>query len=125
VNVGTDQLWRILQDNVAEIKFARRTPKPGKEGTRRMICTNSQHLLNSIDGRMTLNFSPPRRYPRYDPRKKNLIITWDILMQNFRTINMNACNLMQVIPANEMFWKYFKERLAPMTQNDKTNYMDI
>ena len=122
VNLG--QLWNILQNNVVEVKFARRVDKPGSPATRRMLCTNSYSLLNSNDGRITLNFRPPTHYPKYNPKTKNLIVTWDIFMQNFRTINIDSCELLVTVPANDQFWEYFRENLAEMNQADKINFMD-
>ena len=124
MKVGLGQLWPLLQTNVAEVKFARRKIKPGHPGTRRMLCTNSYNLLSSSDGRLTLNYSPPRHNPKYDPKKKNLIITWDIFMQGFRTINVDQCDLVTLIPANDTFWEYFRDNLWDMRQGDKTNFID-
>jgi hypothetical protein len=124
MKVGLGQLWSLLQDNVAEVKFTRRKPKPGDSLHRRMLCTNSQALLNSNDGRLTLNFVPPKHYPQYDPKTKNLIVTWDIFMQAFRTINVDQCDLISVIPSNELFWEYFRDNLSGMNQTDKTNFMN-
>lgn len=124
MRVSLGQLWNILQDNVTEVKFERRNLKPGAPPTRRMMCTNSFNLLNSNDGKLTLNFLPPTHYPKYDPKKHNLIVTWDIFMQSFRTINVDNCELLSTIPAGEPFWEYFRENLAQMTSDDKINFMN-
>ena len=124
MKVGLGQLWNLLQSNVAEVKFTRRKPKEGASPHRRMLCTNSRALLDSNDGKLTLNFLPPTHYPQYDPKTKNLIITWDIFMQGFRTINVDQCDLISLIPADEPFWDYFRDNLASMRQNDKINFMN-
>lgn len=124
MNVSLGQLRTLLQDNVAEVRFARRRPKAGSSGTRRMICTNSFSLLTSNDGRLTLNYRTPSKSPRYDPTPKNLVVTWDILMQNYRTISVETCDLVTVIPANEQFWEYFRDKLAGMTQTEKIGFMN-
>ena len=124
MKIGLGQLWSLLQDNVVEVKFTRRTPKPGDAPHRRMLCTNSQILLNSNDGKLTLHFTPPKHYPQYNPQTKNLIITWDIMMQSFRTINVDECDLISVIPGNEIFWDYFRDNLSAMRQTDKINFMN-
>jgi hypothetical protein len=89
-----------------------------------MLCTNSLALLNSVEGRLALNYKRAINSPKFDPTQKNLIITWDIFMQNYRCINMVACDIIQVIPANKEFWKYFNERLASMSAAQKIGYMN-
>jgi len=90
----------MLLAKVCEVKFARRNPKPGRPASRRMLCTNNVQLLNSVEGRTVLNYRPPRQAPDYNPNQENLIITWDILMQDFRTIN---CDTVDLITTLELF----------------------
>jgi len=117
-------LRSVLQNNVCEIKFARRRLKPGKPNTRRMLCTNSQALLNSVDGRTVLNYRPAKGPLRYNPTQKNLVVVWDIFMQDYRAVSCDSCDLITSIPSGEAFWKYFKENLAPLTPAQKISYMD-
>ena len=86
MQVGRSQLLTLLKDNVCEVKFVRRVFKSGAPPTRRMLCTNSFTLLNSENGRLTLNFRPTSNFQDYNPAVKNLIIVWDIFMQNYRQI---------------------------------------
>ncbi len=124
MKVSQTTLKNLLLSNVAEIKFFRRRPKSGSALTRRMICTNSLPLLNSVEGRLALNYKRAIYTPKYNPDQKNLIITWDIFMQNYRCINMQACDLIQVIPANQEFWKYFNQNLAKLSAAQKMNFMN-
>lgn len=117
-------LKTILLSNVTEIKFFRKRPKPGFPPTRRMLCTNSFPLLNSPEGRIALNFKPAKSMPRFNTVEKNVLIVWDIFMQNFRCVNMAACDLIAVIPANKEFWKYFNEKLARLSAQQKINFMN-
>jgi hypothetical protein len=117
-------LKTLLLNNVAEIKFFRKRPKPGSPLTRRMLCTNSLQLLNSTEGRLALNYKRAVNMPKYNPEQKNIIITWDIFMQDYRCINMAACDLIQVIPANDQFWKYFNEKLAGLSAQQKISFMN-
>lgn len=116
-------LKNLLQTNVVEIKFNRRRLKPGAGLTRRMLCTNSLALLSSPEGRLALNYRRAVNLPRFNPDAKDLIITWDIFMQDYRCINMTACDIIQIIPANKTFWKYFNERLAGLSAPQKTTLM--
>ncbi len=83
------ELRNLLLENVLDIRFLRRTPKAGAGSTRRMLCTNSTNLLNSYNGKVILGYVAPTQYPKYDPQAENIIITWDILMQNYRCINVD------------------------------------
>jgi len=117
-------LKSLLLSNVVEIKFFRRRPRAGAPPTRRMICTNSLSLLNSTEGRLALNYRRAINIPKFNPDTKDLIITWDIFMQDYRCVNMAACDLIQVIPANKSFWKFFNEKLAGLTVVQKINFMN-
>lgn len=116
-------LKKLLLNNVAEIKFLRKRPRPGLPPTRRMLCTNSLPLLNSPEGRIALNYRRAINRVKYDPDSKNILITWDILMQDYRCINMAACDLVSVIPVQQ-FWKFFNEKLALMPAGEKTRFMN-
>ena len=74
---------------------------------------------------MALNFKPTYKPPEYNPAQKNLIITWDIFMQNYRNINMDSCDMVSIIPANDMFWNYFADKLTNMTAQQKIAFMDV
>ena len=82
-------------------------------------------LLNSARGRTALNFKPPTKAPEYNTSNKNLIITWDILMQAYRTITLDQCELISIIPANDKFWAYFSEKLVPMSSDQKAAFMNV
>ena len=123
--VGLSNLKSILLNKVCEVKFARRNPKPGRPSTRRMLCTNNVQLLNSVEGRTILNYNPPRQAPNYNPNQENLIITWDILMQDFRTISCDSVDLVTTLEADATFWDYLSEKISPMTPQEKMNFMNV
>ena len=117
-------LKTLLLSNVAEIKFLRKRMKLGFPPTRRMLCTNSFPLLNSNEGRIALNYKAPIKQPKFNQTEKNILITWDIFMQNYRCVNLAACEVLQVIPANKEFWDFFNTRLAKMTAAQKMGFMN-
>lgn len=118
-------LQSLLLRNVAEVQFVKRRPKPDDGTLRRMLCTNSMQLLGSPQGRTTLNYRPTTGTMPYDPRAKNLVIAWDILMQDYRMISMDNCNLVQQWPADgEDFWPYFNEVFYPMSALEKRAWMN-
>lgn len=117
-------LKTLVLSNVVEIKFFRKRLKPGFPPTRRMLCTNNFALLNSPEGRIALNFRPAKSPPKFNAIEKNVLVVWDIFMQSFRCVNMAACNLVSVIPANKEFWKYFNQKLARLSTAQKINFMN-
>jgi len=124
MKVSLPTLKNLLLSNVAEIKFIRKRPKAGAPSTRRMLCTNSLSLLMSPEGRLALNYRRAINNPRYNPSAKNVLITWDIFMQDYRCINMAACDLINVIPANKTFWNFFNKKLALLSTDQKVRFMN-
>lgn len=118
------ELEALLLNNVVDLRFERRVPLFGRPGTRRMLCTKSAALLNSTNGRISLNYRPPKSTPSFNAADKNLIITWDIFMQDYRIINADSFKVLKVIPANDEFWKYFNSTLRQMSASDKITYME-
>ena len=45
-------------------------------------------------------------------------------MQDYRNISMENCYVIQTIPGNDAFWKYYNEVLYTMTPAQKINFMD-
>jgi len=122
--ITSANLKALLQNNVCEIKFLRKKPKLGSSPYRRMVCTNANQLLLSPDGRLSLNYQPPRGAPKFNQVQENVVVAWDVLMQDYRCISCNSCDLIATIPASEDFWNYFREKLLPMTSGQKTAFMN-
>jgi hypothetical protein len=122
--VQRESLDSILLNNVCEIRFARRRPVLGKSQTRRMWCTKSFSLLNSMNGRVSLNYKAPTHPKQVNEALKNVLVIWDILMQDYRTISFDQCNLIQQIPADDTFWNFFNENIYPMSTEQKINFMN-
>jgi len=90
-----------------------------------MLCTNNIELLNSARGKYSLKYEAPTQAPKYNPSQKNLVVAWDIFMQGYRTINMDSCELISVIPGDDKFWNYFADRLAGMSAQEKQQFMSV
>tara|TARA_R110001583_G_scaffold65541_1_gene189366 strand:- start:427 stop:804 length:378 start_codon:yes stop_codon:yes gene_type:complete len=114
----------LLRTHVCEVRFPRRIEKSGLAPTRRMLCTNSLELLNSINGRISLNYFAPKGPPKSYLGPDDLAVAWDILVQDYRNINMYQCDLIQEIPANDDFWIYFNENIYPMSAKQKFDFMN-
>jgi len=116
---------RLCTSHVCEIMFVRRRPEraPGRPLIRRMICTNSTHILNTIKGRTQLQFRFPKTSFRIDERKHNVVCVWDIFMKDYRNVSMESCFLLRKTPKEE-FWQYWDEALSFMDQQDMIQFMD-
>jgi len=124
MRLGRGSLALLLIKNVAEVKFRRRIQKPGFKSERRMLCTLDRLLLNSIGGKNILNFKPPTGQLKYNPAAKNLLVVWDIFLQNWRMINCDDVDVVAVIqstPANK-WWEYFNEHILPMSAQQKATF---
>ena len=127
MRLGRTALWMLLQTNAAELRFRRRINKPGFGDYRRMLCTNDQRLLLSVPGKRVLNYVPGTNSLKYDPASKNLVVCWDIFLQNYRMVNCNDVDVIAVIktsPDPAPFWKYFYERLVDMSSTHKAKFMN-
>lgn len=124
--IGRSRLDAKLLHNACEIIFMRRRPEraPGRPLFRRMLCSKSMELLNSENGIRSLNFRLPQGPKQINESKHNIIVVWDIFMQDYRNVSMDVCFLVQEIPDDDTFWKYYNEVLYPMTGDQKQQYMD-
>lgn len=118
-------LTKLLENNVVELKFKRRRPVAGKPPTRRMLCTNSRVILDSREARDALKYTPTKQPPKFNPATKNLIIAWDILMQDYRCVTVDNCEIISVIPGDDTFWKYYNDKLYKMTPEQKVTFMRV
>jgi hypothetical protein len=90
--ISRSELKNLVSSNVCEIIFLRRTPErapvPPRAQWRRMLCTNSIEILNSTNGKISLNFRFPKTPRRIDEVKNNKDLSWDIIMKDYRNIRM-------------------------------------
>jgi len=123
MKIGLASLKTTLRSNVCEIIFKRRRLRADRSASRKMLCTLDQSILNSVNGRITLNYKPPAGPPKYNPESKNLLLVWDIFMQSWRMVSMDDCDLLTTIPGNDEFWKYFNENYLNMSAEEKMSFM--
>ena len=124
MQTNRQSLAQLLLNNVCEVKFLRRRQKPGQPATRRMLCTKSSELLNSVNGRVVLNYRPPTHQSKINESRDNALVVWDIFVQDFRVVSMDNCELIRDFPADETFWEYFNEYIFPMSEAQKIQFMD-
>jgi hypothetical protein len=132
--ISKDALKQVLFQHVVEIKFLRKHPNK-TSSYRRMFCVgafpnfqNNAFLL-AEDTMARFNFTLPKGsspyppVPYFNPDHKNLVITWDIFMQNYRCINVRNCNLVSSFRVESKedianFWKYFDDKITGMGTQD-------
>ena len=120
------ELKSLLISNICEVVFVRRRPEraPNRPEIRRMLCSNCMNVLNSQNGIRSLNFHFPRTGRRLDESKHNIVVVWDIFMQDYRNVSMDMCYLRQTIPGDDTFWKYYNNVLLKMSPAQKQQFMD-
>ena len=126
MRLGRTALAILLQRNVVELRFIRRHAKFNHPPHRRMLCTNDKVLLLSAPGKMILNFERPIGSLPYDAGQHNLVITYDIMMQNWRAIPCESVEVIAVVKTNppSHFWDYFMKSIAPMSGMQKLQFND-
>ena len=127
MRLGRAALAQLLMTNVVELRFRRRIEKAGFGDYRRMLCTNDMKLLMSQLGRNILNFEPATGQLKYSPAQKNLIVSWDIFLQNWRMINCNDVEVIAVIntsPDPKEWWQYFNDSIQPLPAGQKAAFMN-
>jgi len=138
--LSRDALKRLALTNVVEIIFTRRD-KDRRPRTRRMLMTLDPLLLNSALGKKVLRFRAPRFQASYNAASKNLLIVWDIIMQDWRSVPLEGTRIIPtgVIPtrsqkninntlenkkAQQTFWEYFNGTILKWTPAQKSVFMD-
>lgn len=122
--VTQQTLKTLLLENVLDVRFARRRPVAGKPPTRRMLCTKSFKLLNSTNGKIVLNYTPPKHEKQFNESIENACVVWDILMQNYRVVSADQVDVIREIPANDAFWQTFNQEILPLTAEQKIQFMN-
>lgn len=122
-------LQLLLAEHVVELAFLRRHKKAGWNQTRRMLCTNNWHLLNSIPGKITLKYKPPQRRPKYNPAAYNLVTAWDIFWQDYRNISLDSYQVLAALPVKTeqdiaKFWEFFANVIYNLSPQDKIKFMN-
>lgn len=124
MKLAAPTLKALLDNNILELKFTRRRPKAGTPLTRRMLCTTSQQLLLSENGLSILHYQPAGGVPRYDKALYNIVVAWDLLKQDYRSISADNCELITQLPADDTFWEYFNTNILTMTSDQKIAFMN-
>jgi hypothetical protein len=123
-------LLGLLQQSVVEVRFKRRRGKTGWKSYRRMLCTNNLNLLNSNEGRIAFNFRHPKGGSLgFNPKAKGLVISWDLMWQDYRMISTDAYDVVSIVPVRTpeeiaAWWVYFNDHLQDMSSGEKIQFMN-
>jgi hypothetical protein len=127
MKLGRGALDMLLRQNAAELKFHRRHEKSGWANNRRMFCTKDMRLLESAPGKRILNYSAPAGIGLpYNAAHHNLVIVWDVFMQNWRAIPCESVEVVAVVKTDppDKFWKYFMQKVHGMHSRSKYTFMN-
>lgn len=127
MRLGRTSLETLLLYNAIELKFKRRITKGGNNQYRRMLCTKDIKFLQSAPSKKVFRFTIPTGALKYDPRSKNLVVAFDLFMQNWRMINcddVDAISIINTSPDPTKFWKYFYASIYQMSTNAKQSFMN-
>lgn len=129
MGLSVANLKKLCQQAVVELKFKRRLNKLGFPPNRRMLCTLNVPLLNGDIGKNILNFTRPNNRPPYNAESKGLVVVWDIIMQNWRAIPAESCEVATVFNLlskadQAKFFNFFDKVIMKMTASQKKNFMD-
>lgn len=115
----------ICENNVVEIKFDRRN-KMRIPPTRRMLCTLDFTVLDTEQGRKLLGFKKPKNFPVYNAQQKNLLVVWDLIMQDWRSIPVESCIIVAYLKTKPIvrFWNYYNRILSKMPAAQKKQFME-
>ena len=81
-------------------------------------------MLNSTNGRIVLNYRPPKNKKQFNESKNNACVVWDVIMQNYRVIPADSVEIIKTVPANGEFWKFFNEEVYIMDADQKKRYLN-
>ena len=124
MKVSHATLEQLLLENVLDIRFTRRIQTKDKSPSRRMICTKSYDLLKTTNGRVILNYVPPKTAAHINESRANVCVVFDILMQDYRTISLDNVEVLREMPADDTFWKIFNDEIYPMSTEGKIQFMN-
>lgn len=122
--VARQTLESLLLSNVLDLRFKRRIPKAGSSATRRMICTKSANLLQSVNGKIVLNYAAPKTAKQFNEAASNALVVWDVLMQDYRIVSADSVDVIREIPADDTFWEIFNNEIYPLSTDQKIQFMN-
>lgn len=121
-------LERFFAVNVVELRFKRRINPPFS--TRRMLCTSNWRLVRSPLARNLFRFTPPKGKMRRGMnwyRQRRLLITWDLMKNDWRCISLDSYEIVGFAPAKELleqakFVAFYRKNIVSLPQGKKDSF---
>lgn len=130
---GYMNILKFFRTHVVEVKFKRRIYPTKSSGvghrrrTRRMLCSSNWRFIASPIVKSVFKWRKPRGpakgYQWY--KKRKLIITWDILNQDWRMVSLDSWDIVAAMPVDTLFQKveflkFYHCALEQMTRGSDT-----
>ena len=134
---GYQGILDLFRNNVVELKFLRRLPIPPDKPvghakkTRRMLATNNWNFIKAPIVRNMLEWKPPKRPPRGSQwyKQRNLVIVWDMLLKDWRMINLKDWKIIATTPIDSLLDKgrfiwFYKNKIDKMSDIERKQFSD-
>jgi hypothetical protein len=135
--ISREGLKKLLYNHCVEIKYQRRHPLVDS-ATCRLFCVGSYPTFQSSPFLASMGAQNAfYRYPKgkapyppkpfYNPDDKNLVLTFSIFDQNYRSISINRANVIRAFPVDtkeniKNFWEYFNTKIAKMSIQERIDF---
>ncbi len=131
---GYMNILDFFRNHVVEVKFKRRiypTKTKGtghRRNTRRMLCSSNWRFIASPIVKSVFHWrrpqGPAKGYQWY--KKRKLIITWDILNQDWRIVSLDSWEIIAAMPVDTLlqkgeFLKFYHCVLENMSSHSDPN----
>jgi len=130
-----EDILKLFHSSIVELRFERRKKiKNGKVGhlkdTRRMLCTADWGLISNVFARRLFDWkSPNKNRGKMWYKKRNLIIVWDFMKDDFRMISLDDWKPIAVFKTTSYFSRvafmiYYKQVISKLPDNRRNSFSD-
>ena len=123
-------LTSFLHNHIVELRFTRRHPKTGFKDSRRMVCTANWKFLSSVFTRWVFNWNTPKTRRGVSwYKQRNLIIVWDLMVNNFRIIPVTDIRFVSAYKCNSLMEKgrfilFYRRNIRKLTPTQEHKYFN-
>ena len=123
-------LMSFMHNHVVELRFTRRHNKMGYKDTRRMVCTTNWKFLSSVFTRRIFNWNTPKSRRGVSwYKQRNLIIVWDLMVENFRIIPVTDIRFVSAYKCTSLIEKgrfilFYRRNIRTLTPTQEKKYFN-
>lgn len=127
-------LNRFMHNHVVELRFTRRTNSKynGQQAgqSRKMLCTTNWKFLSSMFTRRMFNWNTPKTRRGVSwYKQRNLIIVWDLMVDNFRIIPVGDIRFVSAYKCSSLIEKgrfllFYRNNIRKLTSTDEAKYFN-